>query len=571
MFIPVLPLLAIAIGLQGFVFNHLNYYNTADLVGWTSLFFAGGSVSQVLLGDVTCVNLRVEGRMLKPLFPSFPTKIRISSRIENTPLSSLFNSAPVTASGFGEPAVHGHSGLSHGGLKPTRQSPANVPIRGSAGRLSTSAISPPFSLPTTVVAARPDHARASEPSHSPQVTQEADHTLPLPTLLPVVVPSPGERFLSRPPTNAYSGLEATVPPTVIIVGAIPVDSPAPGDRTSWASRRAWVLLWVLPIAVHLEVGSGLYFARDAPPDSMLLPRSVVVNHCSPCTDDLDLDPQVLSAQGEVNRLLSAGLVPTINTLGTPSTPIPPSGIDDSLVALARSAQLLAELRAQDLRVDEAMKGVNGAMKELSEHVANMPRWDEESDAPVASALTERRWDGMRARTGVSPLAHERTSGLSVEGALPTPGASRMRAAAGVSRAGDDAADDLEDAGRMPFNPAATSSPVDPRRLRYPAIDEARRMIPPRPVPPTSPLAPGPLCSASHSRRVPVSVLFVPVISDPDPSAAGYVSFGTLAGIYPPRPHAPEPDASKLGSVLVVSTVPDSRFVLALESSSSTEF
>ncbi|KAG8739662.1 hypothetical protein FRC10_005289 [Ceratobasidium sp. 414] len=123
--------------------------------------------------------------------------------------------------------------------------------------------------------------------------------------------------------------------------------------------------------------------------------------------------------------------------------------EDSLAILARSAQLLAEMRAQDLRVDEAMK-------ELSAVIASAPRWDEESDAPVASSSTERRKTGMMARTDVSPLAHEnleRSSGLSAAGLLPTPGASRMPG------------DDPENAGWMPFNPTATSSPGIRRSMR----------------------------------------------------------------------------------------------------------
>ncbi|KAG8742218.1 hypothetical protein FRC10_001797 [Ceratobasidium sp. 414] len=454
MFIPLLPLLALAIGLQGSAFNHLNCYNTADLVGWTSL-------------------LRVEGRMLEPLFPSFPTEIRMSARIENTPLSSLFNSASVTASGFGQPAVHGHSGLSHGGLKPTRQSSANVPIRGSADRLSTSAISP-FSLPTTVVAARPGHARASdytESSYNPQVTQEADHALslphPIPTLLPVAVPSPGERFLSCPPTNAYGELEATVPPTIIVVGA----TATPGCHGALGSCYGYFRSWstselapgfTLPVSQFTTfqlAHSNLY--DSAPPDSVLLPRSSGLERTRRSLTRLP-GSTACHLPEYVQPLAPLRLVCSLCRTVSYFVACP----NDSYPSRPRSILSVARrVAAQDLRVDEAMKGVNGAMKELSEHVANMPRWDEESDAPVANASTERRRDGMRGGTGVSPLAHERTSGLSAAGALPTPSASRMRAASGVSRAGGDAANDLEVAGWMPFNPTAASSPAIRRSMR----------------------------------------------------------------------------------------------------------
>ncbi|KAG8739661.1 hypothetical protein FRC10_005288 [Ceratobasidium sp. 414] len=332
MFIPLLPLLTLAIGLQESVFNHFSYYNTADLAGWTSLFFAGGSVSQVLLGVVTCVNLRVEGRMLKPLFPSFATNIQMSTRLENTPLSSFFNSASVTASDSGEPGIYGpYANLPYGGLELTHPSSANVPIRGLADRLSTSATSPPFSLSTLfAVTTLPDQ----------------DHALslprPTPVLLPVVVPSPGGGFLSHPLANSYGELESTAPPTIIVVGTTLVDSSAsalpssfprlgpksdahtvvtqdpavatstptpvfssvarptlsptsgtPGDCHSWV----WVLLWTLPVAVHLGIGTGLCLAHPKEAELRSYIKFMMRTRQSVYGEPM-AEPEVLSAQGK---------------------------------------------------------------------------------------------------------------------------------------------------------------------------------------------------------------------------------------------------------------------------------
>ncbi|KAG9078164.1 hypothetical protein FRC06_008504, partial [Ceratobasidium sp. 370] len=537
MFIPLLPFLMIAASLQESVFNYFNYNNAADLAGWTSRFFASSTVSQALLGAVTFVELRVE-----PLFPSLVNNVWTSLQLENVPLSSFF----VTAPGSSDSAGYGSClSLLDGGLAPTRPSSAVAPIRGFANRPSTSAT-----------------------SHHPRTTQYASlaSSSPIPTLtsLPVAAPSSGTEFLSHPSANTHSELEATGLPTVITMQVPPVgpsagevvwalsssfprlesdaytlatpdltvatSTPTPivssavhptppaatgalADRPSLASRYAWILPWMLPVAIHLSIGIGIYLAHPKEaglPDILRilrlheelrdLPRIIDRHNISPgeLRSCIELavrtrrsvngnpmpEPEVMSAQNSVappsvSRALSAGSspVPGPSNARTANTPNPPGGLaattDDLATAVARFVRLSAEMQARQARADQAMKEV----------IDSAPRRSEDSlerDAPVASTSAERWKTEMRERTNVSPLAPKilkRSSGLLVRGVLPTPESLRMRTRAREPPAGSDgaqfdysgvrirlqvtpAANDLEEAG---FNPAGTSSQVRSRQ------------------------------------------------------------------------------------------------------------
>ncbi|KAG9083182.1 hypothetical protein FRC06_004667 [Ceratobasidium sp. 370] len=482
MFIPLLPLLTIAASLQESVFNYFNYNNAADLASWTS-------------------RLRTEGQV-EPLFLSFVNDVWMSLQLENAPLSSYFNPAFVTALGSGDPVGYGSClSLSDGGLAPTRPSSAVAPIRGFANRPFTSATSPfplPTRLATTTRPSGPAPDSTGEP-HNPWATQDASlvssSSLPTSTSLPIAAPSSGPEFLSHPLAITYGEPDASVatstPMPVVSSAVHPTPPPAagaPADRPSLASRYVWTLLWMLPIAIHLGIGAGIYLAqrrltqyRCQDPEAGLpdilkilrlheelkgLPHIIHLYDISPgeLQSYIELavrtrrslygnptaEPEVMRAQDpvappSVSRTPSAGPspVPGPSNARTPDTPNPPSGLaamsEDLASAVARFDRLFAEVQTREARIDLAMR-------RLSEDIDCAPGSEElslESNAPVASSSDERHKAETRARTSGDTLGHKvtkRTSRMVMGGELPTPEPSRGRSQSRVPRAGDAAGD-----------------------------------------------------------------------------------------------------------------------------------
>ncbi|KAG8737545.1 hypothetical protein FRC10_008075, partial [Ceratobasidium sp. 414] len=489
-----------------------------------------------------------------------------SVRLEDITVSSLFYSTTVPTLGPYQQAPY--LSLLSGGLEPSRPSSAVAPIRGLANRLSTSA-TPSSPLPTVPAAPLGDG-----------LTLPAPH--PTATPLPDEASGSGQVFLSLPPADS-DGKFLVAGPWVATDDQTILDSPAseavwvssflarksytvatpepagatstpapvaylilspaagtPDGCPSWASQHALVLVWTLPLPVYLGIVIGLYLARpkDAgTPDIRKvlrvleelgdLPRIISEYDISPgeLRDYIELavrtreseygnptaEPEISNVQGKYCILFKRssapclapaqvdltaspstagmfifappflGLILTATTPGTPDVANPSDGLatepEDGLAA-SRLARLSAEMREHDERFD-------WALEDLFEGLRNLPRRADmsmEDDAPVAGPSVERRGTEMRGRENVSPLAHRGAGGLELGGMMPTPESFRPRAELGARRARGNAAD-----AAITFDPVATSSPVRARQ-------------------PTS-----------------------------------YASIMALAGTYPSRPSAPEPD------------------------------
>ncbi|KAG9081492.1 hypothetical protein FRC06_005535, partial [Ceratobasidium sp. 370] len=405
----------------------------------------------------------------------------MSLQLENAPLSSYFNSAFVTALGSGDPVGYGSClSLSDGGLAPTRPSSAVAPIRGYANRPSTSATSP-FPPPTRLATTTRPSGRApdytGEP-HNPWATQDASlassSSLPTSTSLPVVAPSSGPEFLSHPLAITYGEPDASVAtstPMPVVSSAVhptpPAATGAPADHPSLASRYVWTLLWILPIAIHLGIGAGIYLAqrrltqyRYQDPEAGLpdilnilrlheelkgLPHIIHLYDISPgeLRNYIELAVRTRrslygnpTAEPEVMRAQAS---PDDTAPGTPDTPNPPSGLaamsEDLASAVARFDRLFAEVQTREARIDLAMR-------RLSEDIDCAPGSEElslESNAPVATSSAGRHKAETRARGSGDTLGHKitkRTSRMAMEGELPTPEPSRGRSQSRVPWAGD---------------------------------------------------------------------------------------------------------------------------------------
>ncbi|KAG8682115.1 hypothetical protein FRC08_015185, partial [Ceratobasidium sp. 394] len=162
-----------------------------------------------------------------------------------------------------------------------------------------------------------------------------------------------------------------------------------------------------------------------------------------------------------------------------------------------------------------------------------PQSDEslESNAPAASSSVEWWKTEARARENVSPLAQKgsrHSSGLPLGGVKSAPKGPGTRTRPEVSRAGYSAAVDVEGAGSRTLDSIATSAPVRARQDVPSAMTRARQAT--RSADPMSP-------DVFFPTRAGRSLLRESL----PPRSPAYVSFGTLADAYPPRPQAPEPD------------------------------
>ncbi|KAG8703382.1 hypothetical protein FRC08_002906 [Ceratobasidium sp. 394] len=156
-FIPLLPLLALATTLQESMLQYFNYYTATIAAGSSSWLrvlssgfgfhgsvarrFALGSVSQASLETVTYINQRIEGTLSEPLLPTPAAHVQTTVRLENVPESDPYEIV--------------YSSLAYGGLRSTRRSFTAAPIRGLANGPPTGAtplLSPHWPLSTLVPA-----------------------------------------------------------------------------------------------------------------------------------------------------------------------------------------------------------------------------------------------------------------------------------------------------------------------------------------------------------------------------------------------------------------------------------
>ncbi|KAG9074837.1 hypothetical protein FRC06_010429, partial [Ceratobasidium sp. 370] len=316
----------------------------------------------------------------------------LQALLEDVPVSSIFYLISDTAP---DPYEPGYPRLSYDGFQPTPPSSAVAPIRGLANGLSTSATS--LRSPLPAVTARPGNGPGSTgPSHHSRTTHDADTassaSAPIPTPVPATELA-GEGAPFSQPADSYGELvpeahtvaaPASNPaPPVLPAADRPAAPGAPADP-SWASQCAWILIWVLPLAVHLGLGIGLYFAqrRLVRPEGDETPQHARQNPPSAvrCPPEY-LQPPALRALVLAALLTRPAALP--QWLKTPL----PSSLDSPW----RLQRCRPRMRAaQDARVDQALE-------ELSEAIGSAPRREEEtleSDAPVASSSVEKQ-TGMR--------------------------------------------------------------------------------------------------------------------------------------------------------------------------------
>ncbi|KAG8694209.1 hypothetical protein FRC08_008628 [Ceratobasidium sp. 394] len=202
---------------------------------------------------------------------------------------------------------------------------------------------------------------------------------------------------------------------------------------------------------------------------------------------------------------------------------------------AKIEELSAIIDRADSVTEEkwALRARLGLVPKQLQRPDRAPQLDQslESNAPVARSSVEPWKTEARARANVSPLAQKgarHLSGLPLGGVMSAPKRSDTRTRPEVSRAGCSAAVDVEGAGSVTLDPIATSSPVRAHQDGSSAMNRARRS-----TRITDPMSPD---------------VFFPSQDGPSllreslpPRSPAYVTFGTLADAYPPRPQAPEPD------------------------------
>ncbi|KAG9074617.1 hypothetical protein FS749_013795 [Ceratobasidium sp. UAMH 11750] len=210
-------------------------------------------------------------------------------------------------------------------------------------------------------------------------------------------------------------------------------------------------------------------------------------------------------------------------------------LDEFIRVKAKIEELSALIDRRDSVTEEVwvLRARLGLVPKELKRPDRAPQSDEslESNAPVASSSVERWKTKARARANVSPLGQKgsgHSSGLPLGGARSAPKRSGTRTRPEVSQAGYSAAVDVEDVGSVTLDPIATSAPVRACQDGSSAINRARRAT--RSADPTSP-------DVFFPSRAGPSLLRESL----PPCSPAYVTFGTLADAYPPRPQAPEPD------------------------------
>ncbi|KAG9075384.1 hypothetical protein FRC06_010121, partial [Ceratobasidium sp. 370] len=303
----------------------------------------------------------------------------LQALLEDVPVSSIFYLISDTAP---DPYEPGYPRLSYDGFQPTPPSSAVAPIRGLANGLSTSATS--LRSPLPAVTSRPGNGPGSTgPSHHSRTTHDADtaSSASAPTLTPVPVTEPaGEGALSSQPADSYGEAHTVAAPAsnpappVLPAADRPAAPGAPAGRPSWASQRAWILIWVLPLAVHLGLGIGLYFTQRRLVQCCCAPKEAKLpstqGEYEP-TVRFPLPTRVPPTAGPSNAGVTSFAAPylifslTISTPGTRGTPNPSGGFaamaEDSSAILARLARAFAEMQAQDARVDQALEELSEAI------------------------------------------------------------------------------------------------------------------------------------------------------------------------------------------------------------------
>ncbi|KAG9096716.1 hypothetical protein FRC06_008407, partial [Ceratobasidium sp. 370] len=223
-------------------------------------------------------------------------------RLGGVPVSAVFYSTSVTPSGPHELAV---LSLLPGGPEPSRPSSAVAPIRGYTNRISTSATSPPFPLPTLPAGLVPladGHAPDDEGLSLAPVTIDHAPMVPPPMAppLPVAVADSGEGVLSVPPANTDGEL-LSGPPVVITVEPTVLDSVAseslPRRRNSTTSRGYCAYI---RSSGHLP---GLINEYDISPSELRSSIELVIRTRQSVYGTPVAESGIASAQGEYSLFL----------------------------------------------------------------------------------------------------------------------------------------------------------------------------------------------------------------------------------------------------------------------------